>query len=217
MRKLLATTSLSLVFAGAAFAQSATTQGTTTTGAEAQSENFLTETANDVTEAGKDAQQYLKKKSSQAGKAIEETWDKTKAVTAEAYDATKDAADDVADNVSDAYAEVTEEMEAIVADATDEDLVIVSPEGVAASELAGQPVYDINNNRIGEVARVETGKAGKVKAATIEIGGFLGIGETEVAVDVLEMGFLRAEDADLRVYVTATEQELEQRAELQNS
>ncbi|MCW8842271.1 MAG: PRC-barrel domain-containing protein, partial [Rhodobacteraceae bacterium] len=95
--------------------------------------------------------------------------------------------------------------------------VVVSPEVVVAADIEGQPVYDMENNRIGEVASVETGASGQVEAATIEIGGFLGIGEAEVDVAATEMGVVRNDKSDVRVYVAATEDELEQRAEMSNS
>jgi sporulation protein YlmC with PRC-barrel domain len=45
-----------------------------------------------------------------------------------------------------------------------------------------QNVYDPSNTKIGEIADVLLGKDGKVNALIISVGGFLGIGEKDVAV-----------------------------------
>ena len=218
MRKLLATTSLSLALAGAAIAQSGNSAGVSASvQAGTTAENGVAETTNDVAEAGKDAAGYLKKKTSEAGEAIEKTWDKTKEAATGAYDATKDATGKVADTVAETYDEISQELKELVAVSSEEGYELVEPEVLVASELEGQPVYDIDNKRIGEIAKVETDATGQVEAATIEVGGFLGIGESEVKVRAAEIGVVQNDQAELRVYVTATEQELEQRAELQNS
>jgi len=45
-----------------------------------------------------------------------------------------------------------------------------------------QDVYDRSNNKIGEIQDVLVNKDGKVDAAIIGVGGFLGAGEKDVAV-----------------------------------
>ena len=45
-----------------------------------------------------------------------------------------------------------------------------------------QNVYDPSNAKIGEIADVLVGKDGKVEAFIVSVGGFLGIGEKDVAV-----------------------------------
>ena len=45
-----------------------------------------------------------------------------------------------------------------------------------------QDVYDLQNNKIGEVMDVLVGKDGQVQAAIVGVGGFLGAGEKDVAV-----------------------------------
>ena len=45
-----------------------------------------------------------------------------------------------------------------------------------------QNVYDPTNTKIGEITDVLLGKDGKVSAFIISVGGFLGIGEKDVAV-----------------------------------
>jgi sporulation protein YlmC with PRC-barrel domain len=45
-----------------------------------------------------------------------------------------------------------------------------------------QNVYDAANNKIGEVTDVLVSQDGKVSALVVSVGGFLGIGEKDVAV-----------------------------------
>jgi sporulation protein YlmC with PRC-barrel domain len=45
-----------------------------------------------------------------------------------------------------------------------------------------QNVYDPSDAKIGEITDVLVGKDGKVEAFIISVGGFLGIGEKDVAV-----------------------------------
>jgi len=46
-----------------------------------------------------------------------------------------------------------------------------------------QDVYDQSNSKIGEIMDVLVGKDGQVKAAIVGVGGFLGAGEKDVAVN----------------------------------
>ncbi|PWC33760.1 PRC-barrel domain-containing protein [Azospirillum sp. TSO35-2] len=61
-----------------------------------------------------------------------------------------------------------------------------SPTGgqmASADELIGKNVYGRDNNKIGEVEDVILDGTGKAKQLVISSGGFLGIGEKQVAVD----------------------------------
>jgi len=59
-----------------------------------------------------------------------------------------------------------------------------------ASKLLGTTVVNDANESIGKISEVILGKDGKVAAAVIGVGGFLGIGEHDVAVnfDSLRIG-----------------------------
>jgi sporulation protein YlmC with PRC-barrel domain len=46
-----------------------------------------------------------------------------------------------------------------------------------------QDVYDQSNSKIGEIMDVLVGKDGQVQAAIVGVGGFLGAGEKDVAVN----------------------------------
>jgi sporulation protein YlmC with PRC-barrel domain len=58
-----------------------------------------------------------------------------------------------------------------------------------ASELIGTDVRGGNNEDIGEVGDVLIDRNGQARAVVIEIGGFLGIGETHVAIPMQQVQF----------------------------
>jgi sporulation protein YlmC with PRC-barrel domain len=51
-----------------------------------------------------------------------------------------------------------------------------------ASKLEGLDVYNSNNEKIGDISELIVDGSGKIQAVVIGIGGFLGIGERDVAV-----------------------------------
>jgi hypothetical protein len=56
-----------------------------------------------------------------------------------------------------------------------------------ASKLKGLNVYNGQNEKIGEIAELIVDQTGKVDAVVIGVGGFLGLGEHDVAVPVSEL------------------------------
>ncbi len=51
-----------------------------------------------------------------------------------------------------------------------------------ASALIGLSVYNSDNERIGEIAELVVDRSGKIEAVIVGAGGFLGIGERDVAI-----------------------------------
>lgn len=83
-------------------------------------------------------------------------------------------------------------------------------EVLTAERLTGARVYDANDNDVGEVGQLVLDADGQVNAAVIDVGGFLGMGEKPVSLDLSELTILRADAGDdLRVYVSQTKEELE--------
>ena len=76
-----------------------------------------------------------------------------------------------------------------------------------ATEYAGvQQGWD----DIGEVNDVILSRDGKVDSVLVDIGGFLGMGEKPVAVNLTDIDILRNDAGDdLRVYLTKTKEQLE--------
>lgn len=81
---------------------------------------------------------------------------------------------------------------------------------ITAENLTGTAVYDSKNVWIGEVSEVLMTDDMKVEKAVIDVGGFLGIGEKPVALEIDKLNVLRSTDGDdIRVHVTLSKAELE--------
>jgi sporulation protein YlmC with PRC-barrel domain len=50
------------------------------------------------------------------------------------------------------------------------------------SDIYGQSVYDNNENKIGKIDNLIVDDDGKISSAVVGVGGFLGLGEKEVAI-----------------------------------
>lgn len=83
---------------------------------------------------------------------------------------------------------------------------------LTADDLTGATVYDVNDDSIGEVSDLVITDDGKIEQAIVDVGGFLGMGEHSVAIAFDEMQIIREDDGDdLRVYVSASEEQLKER------
>lgn len=58
-----------------------------------------------------------------------------------------------------------------------------APTNYLLDDLTGKKVYGVNNEEIGEIEDFVVGTNGAVKAAVVDVGGFLGLGQKEVLVD----------------------------------
>ena len=65
-----------------------------------------------------------------------------------------------------------------------------SPDQWRGSKLVGLSVYGPNNERIGDINEVLVDRNGKVDAVVIGVGGFLGIGEKDVALPFSQVKFV---------------------------
>lgn len=77
-----------------------------------------------------------------------------------------------------------------------------------ASRLIGMAVYGPNNDRIGEIDDLLVDQSGRVVAAVVGVGGFLGIGEKNVAISFDKIKPSNAEGRD-RLTIQFTKAELE--------
>jgi opacity protein-like surface antigen len=64
-----------------------------------------------------------------------------------------------------------------------------------SSKLVGASVYGPDNASIGEVSDVLIGNDGKIRAVVIGVGGFLGVGEKNVAVPLDALSIARKADS----------------------
>lgn len=85
---------------------------------------------------------------------------------------------------------------------------VITSGDIDASTLVGMRVYGMNDEDMGEIGNLIIGDDGTVGEAVIDFGGFLGMGETNVAYPFDQMTFLRSDDGDVRIYVAATDDDL---------
>ncbi|MBL0405026.1 PRC-barrel domain-containing protein [Microvirga aerilata] len=71
----------------------------------------------------------------------------------------------------------------------------MQPEQIMASELIGTRVVSANNESIGDINDVIVDRNGQVMAAVVGVGGFLGIGEKDVAVPFKSLEFANSQQA----------------------
>lgn len=83
---------------------------------------------------------------------------------------------------------------------------------LTAEDLTGAWVYNADNESIGEVNDIILGEDKKIEAFVLDVGGFLGVGEKQVAVKAENIDFRRDENGDLRVFTPFTQEQLEQQA-----
>jgi len=77
-----------------------------------------------------------------------------------------------------------------------------------ASKLIGTGVVNTANERVGEINEIVLGNDGKVAAVVVGVGGFLGIGEREVAVNYDSLRMNRDANNNLVITVNATKDAL---------
>lgn len=83
---------------------------------------------------------------------------------------------------------------------------------VLASNLIGKAVYSgqgENANKVGDVNDVLMSSDGKAQAVVIGVGGFLGIGEKDVALEFNRLNWTTEKGNDRRLSIAATKDELQ--------
>lgn len=82
-----------------------------------------------------------------------------------------------------------------------------------ATKIIGQPVYDgtgTDANNLGKISDLVLDENGQVAAVVVGVGGFLGIGEKQVAVDFSALQFQIAADNTERYVLQTTKDQLTQ-------
>ncbi len=78
------------------------------------------------------------------------------------------------------------------------------------ADITGKRVYDSNDDWIGEVSEVVVSDSKTTTYAIIDVGGFLGIGEKPVALDVNQLDIQKNPDnGDVKISVAMTKDQLE--------
>jgi len=123
--------------------------------------------------------------------------------------ATQDAPATTGDEASDAMADAVQSVVTAPVEEVQGTTYITgqSPGSLFSSDLVGLAVYDSGGEKIGDINDLLIAGDGQVEAVVIGVGGFLGIGEKDVAVPIstLDMAF---EDGDVTLSIDASEEEL---------
>ena len=121
-----------------------------------------------------------------------------------------------ADKTAEAPAVVTPDAKA--ADPTetaaiDKSTLTEMPVGeIRGEDLKGTTVYGANDVKVGEIGDVVLAPDKKTDAVIVDVGGFLGIGEKEVAVGMDNLKFMTDKDGKKYLYTTFTKEQLEAQA-----
>ncbi|MGB6154228.1 MAG: PRC-barrel domain-containing protein, partial [Pricia sp.] len=93
----------------------------------------------------------------------------------------------------------------------------VLPQELTTEELTGAPVMGVNDEQVGEIDKLLMTSTGELDRAVIDVGGFLGLGERPVAVSMDDLTVMRlVNGGELRVYIDASQDALEQQPEYQD-
>jgi sporulation protein YlmC with PRC-barrel domain len=82
-------------------------------------------------------------------------------------------------------------------------------DAVLASQFMGQAVYTAANENIGEINDLIMNKELDNIVAVVGVGGFLGIGERDVAIPISDIKVTKDTDNSLRLTITASKEQLE--------
>ncbi|WP_370283257.1 PRC-barrel domain-containing protein [Pseudooceanicola sp.] len=166
-------------------------------------------TADAAAEAGEEVEQAA----DEAGEEIEEIGNEV-ALT----DSTAPAADAEATASADANAEMdtTAGTSAFGADFAREGYSDAGMEYLTTENLTGARVYDTNDKWVGEISELVIDDEGKITDAIVDVGGFLGIGEKPVALQLSDLKILRQDEGDeVMVYTAMAEDELKSMPEFE--
>jgi len=78
-----------------------------------------------------------------------------------------------------------------------------------ASQFMGQTVYSTANENVGEINDLVLNKELDTVTAIIGVGGFLGIGEKDVAIPVDQLTAAKDENNNIRLTISASKEQLE--------
>jgi len=78
-----------------------------------------------------------------------------------------------------------------------------------AEDLVGTTVYGANDVNVGEIGDVLLTADGKIDAYLVDVGGFLGMGEKEVAIGSDNLSFMTDNDGNKYLYTTFTKEQLD--------
>jgi hypothetical protein len=85
---------------------------------------------------------------------------------------------------------------------------LAAPEGFLASNVIGATVYSQDDQSIGDINDIILSPEGQPSQVIVGVGGFLGIGEKDVVLDMAKLKMAAMEDGNLKIVVQTTPEEL---------
>jgi sporulation protein YlmC with PRC-barrel domain len=83
---------------------------------------------------------------------------------------------------------------------------------IRSQDLVGTTVYGADDVKVGEIGDIALSADQKVDAVIVDVGGFLGIGEKEVAVAMDNLKIMADKDGNKYLYTSLTKDQLEKQA-----
>jgi PRC-barrel domain len=84
-----------------------------------------------------------------------------------------------------------------------------------ASNWIGKSLYNGSDENLGDINDILIGQDGNIRAVIVGVGGFLGIGEKDVAVSFNAIEPRADENGDVTLYLNATQEQLESAPEFE--
>jgi len=85
---------------------------------------------------------------------------------------------------------------------------LAAPEGFLASNVIGATVYSQDDQSIGDINDIILSPEGQPSQVIVGVGGFLGLGEKDVVLDMSKLKMAAMENGSLKIIVQTTPEEL---------
>jgi len=85
---------------------------------------------------------------------------------------------------------------------------LAAPAGFLASNVIGATVYSQDDQSIGDINDIILSPQGQPSQVVVGVGGFLGMGEKDVVLDMSKLQMAATSDGDLKIVVQTTSDEL---------
>ncbi len=93
-----------------------------------------------------------------------------------------------------------------------DEMKLVDPALISADKLIGTEVKVADDTKVGEIGDVLLDKNGKVEAYVIDVGGFLGVGQKQVAMSAQSVEVMADANGTMTIYSPFTKAQLETQA-----
>lgn len=175
-------------------------------------EGAASSAANEVAEAGAEVEQEVETETAEAEAEVEQETEVAEGEMTTETEVESEMAGTQLETEAEAEGatEMAEGEAAVEGEAQPMELSAAEIEALTAEELEGLDVRGANDEDLGEIGDLVISENGSIDQVIIDVGGFLGIGEKQVALKFDEIKILREGDGEALVATTNyTEAELE--------